>query len=93
MTATPRLYQKAPAYLYAYQFDGTNGQAVAEWCGGVYQEDREPGCDEHRGAVSVDSMQGCLRAEPGDYVIKANGHFYVATELHFRSAYQEVATQ
>lgn len=74
-----RKYRKKPVEIDAMLLRTENVQAVADWCGG------KPGL--HSGVV-IHTLEGVMKADIGDYVIKGiKGEFYPCKPDIFLASY------
>lgn len=81
-------YRKKPVVIEAAQFTGKNGKALLPWiqrdC--VLEEDF---CGDSAGIV-IKTLEGDMRADPGDYIIKGiKGEFYPCKPDIFAATYEE----
>lgn len=99
-----RPFRKKPVVIRAavvppqVNYDGGGGSAwraemrddavaVAQWCGGKLVA--LPGYEEHL-AIDIETLEGVMRADPGDYVIQGvQGEFYPCKPGIFRETYEE----
>ena len=89
-----KLYRKKPVTISAMRVSRENVQDVADWCGGLLDDFQMPigpyyvlPCK----AVSIPTLEGVMRAEPGDYVIRGvHGEFYPCKPDIFAETYEEV---
>lgn len=84
-------YRKKPVVIEARQFHPltghtlTNGRILADWCGGHYGE------DALGPRIVIDTLEGQMRAEPGDFIIcGVNGEFYPCKPDIFAKTYEAV---
>lgn len=71
-------YRKKPVEVEAYQFDGDNGYALADWInnGGSEAECCYDRCNGGF-AVYVETLEGTMQAAKGDWIIRGTeGEFY-----------------
>jgi hypothetical protein len=88
--STPARYRKKPVVIEAVQFDGTNGDAVAEWCGGTFEATTCHG-DGPPTVVFIHTLEGRMGASLGDFVIKGvKGEFYPCKPDIFKATYEAV---
>lgn len=91
-------YRKKPVVIEAMQFDGTEecARSIVAWIrepasvGGVGIE--YAGTDdigEHPLAVTISTLEGEMRADPGDWIIKGvKGEFYPCKPDIFAATYE-----
>lgn len=82
-------YRKKPVVIEAWWFTidgGGTPEEVAEWCGGkLIGED-----DFDTIAILIPTLEGEMRAEYGDYIIKGvKGEFYPVKPDIFHETYEE----
>lgn len=90
----PKIYRKKPIEVQAMQVSIENVQDVADWCGGRLDDYLMPigpyyvlPCK----VVSIPTLEGVMRAEPGDFVIRGvHGDFYTCKSHIFAETYEEV---
>lgn len=82
-------FRKKPVAIKAVQLTRENGQAVATWCGGQWlslygRGDR----GEDISHVSITTLEGIMRADLGDWIIKGvKGEFYPCKPGIFAATY------
>lgn len=87
---TPTKYRKKPVVIEAMQFDGTNGEEVAVWCGGTV-ESATCHNDGPPWLVMIRTLEGAMAAGRNDYVIRGvKGEFYPCKPDIFEATYDEV---
>lgn len=88
-------YRKRPIEIEAMRIDGTHNSALAAamWAGaGIEARD---GASEQIWVVMIDTLEGVMRADPGDYIIQEpfptdNRKFYPCKSSIFESTYEAV---
>ena len=77
-------FRKKPVVIEAMQFlNPLTGVNIAAWCGGRYVEDAMGPC------ILIDTLEGQMRADPEDWVIKGvKGEFYPCKEDIFAATYE-----
>lgn len=89
-----KIYRKKPVTISAVRVSTENVQDVADWCGGrlnIYQMPIGPYYALPRKAISIPTLEGAMRADPGDYVIRGvHGEFYACKPDIFAETYEEV---
>lgn len=97
-------YRKVPVVIEAQQFDGT-WESVNDWLESLgYPLDDDgteggPACwigvkaaGEREGCLYIDTLEGTMRAEPGDFIIRGvQGEFYPCKPEIFAATYEAVA--
>lgn len=97
-------FRKRPVVIEAEQFDGTVDDAtrIIRWMlsGGGYARYHEPGeriPGPGRGVttlpayLAIDTLEGTMRAEPGDWIIRGvQGEHYPCKPAIFEATYEEV---
>jgi hypothetical protein len=87
--AAPRKFRKRPVVIEAMRYDGSNGAEVADWCGGYL--DAEYDRDDAPQWVLIDTLEGQMRANEGDWVIRGvKGEFYPCKPDIFEATYEPV---
>lgn len=83
----PAKYRKKPVVIEAMQFDGTNGEEVAAWCGGEVSSATCHG-DGPPWLVMIHTLEGTMAAGRDDYVIRGvQGEFYPCKPDIFEATY------
>lgn len=92
MTTLSR-YRKKPVVIEAMRLGAGNGSEVAAWCGGrPYLEAKPSDHDDVAVWVDIPTLEGVMRANAGDYVIRGfQGEFYPCRSDIFMATYEEVA--
>lgn len=79
------LYRKKPVVIEAVQLDDDNATAVAEWCGGQVS----PAGITFGTCVFIDTLEGVMRADEGDYIIRGvQGECYPCKPDIFAATYE-----
>ncbi|WP_218924661.1 hypothetical protein [Streptomyces sp. or20] len=90
---TPEKFRKKPVEIEAVHL--TNGVApdeVASWCGGRVAPHPEQNYTGGALVIEIDTLEGTMRAEPGDWIIKGvAGEFYPCKPDIFEATYEAVA--
>lgn len=85
---SPNLYRKKPVVIEAMQLDSDNAAEVAEWCSGRTTDSYYVSLSAH---VFIDTLEGTMRADVGDYIIKGvQGEFYPCKPDIFVATYERV---
>lgn len=89
-------FRKKPVVIEAIQFDGSveSADSLRAWCGG--RSWRSGGGFEpsqpSRWVIDIATLEGVMRAEPGDWVIRGvKGEFYPCKPDIFAATYEEVS--
>lgn len=62
-------YRKKPVEVEALEFFGSNGEVLAEWCGGIYEHSDEAPM------ILISTLEGTMSAALGDWIIRGvEGH-------------------
>lgn len=81
-----KTFRKKPVIIQAVQFDGTNADFIAEWAG------RPPILSAHAGEVIVQTLEGQMKADVGDWIIRGvKGEFYPCKPDIFDTTYEQVS--
>lgn len=86
----PSAFRKRPVVIEAVQLARSNGEQLAEWCGGQWlslygRGDR----GEDISHVAIRTLEGTMRAELGDWIIKGvAGEFYPCKPEIFAASYE-----
>lgn len=89
-------YRKIPVEVEVRQFtdgaDKAGAQELADWCDGeVVKALKIAG--EQRYCIFIDTLEGSMRANPGDWIIKGvEGEFYPCRGDIFEQTYEKVET-
>lgn len=76
----PQRYRKRPVEIEAVRLNASNAIEVAHWCDGRAL---------YSGHVLISTLEGEMRAAPGDYVIKGvAGEFYPCQSHIFDATYE-----
>lgn len=91
MSATPVKYRKKPVVIDAVELTRDNSREVAEWCEGTVGTFVDPkDYRETARGVIIGTLEGEMRALPGDYVIRGvQGEFYPCKPDIFAATYEE----
>jgi hypothetical protein len=83
-------YRKLPVEIEAQHLTEPNTpDEVALWCGGRVVGD---GITGHPLAIEIDTLEGTMRGEPGDWIIKGvKGEFYPCRADIFAATYEPVS--
>lgn len=82
-------YRKKPVVVEAVQFTGENLQEIAEFVSGSVEQTRF--YDIKLGALTIHTLEGDMRANPGDYIIKGiKGEYYPCKPDIFEQTYEPV---
>lgn len=80
--------------LEAVQLTKSNVDAVAEWCGGLKIEEKDPFTSESYVGVNVPTANGNVRASETSYVVRdSEGNLHVRPEIMFEAKYQLAEAQ
>jgi hypothetical protein len=81
-------YRKKPVVIEAEQFNASNGEDISAWSGGAAR----PAIGHHEERVLlIDTLEGCLTASHGDWIIKGlKGEFYPCKPDIFEATYDLV---
>lgn len=79
-------YRKKPVVIEAEQYDGRNGIKLLAWIGGrELEEDFTGDC------IEIKTLEGTMRADKGDWIIKGvKGEFYLCKPDIFAATYEAV---
>lgn len=89
----PKRFRKKPVTVEAILLTSSNVHEVARWCGGrvdgrICEEDEYQDYQDLR-YLSIPTLEGVMRAEFGDYVIRGvNGEFYPFKRDIFDKTYE-----
>lgn len=73
-------YRKLPVVIEAELLSSLNSERIAVWCNGTVNSDR---------TVSISTLEGVMRCDVGDYVIKGvSGEFYPCKPEIFTATYE-----
>jgi hypothetical protein len=64
-------YRKKPVVIEARQYNGMNGTELLGWSKGIELEEDFTG-----DYIEITTLEGTMRANKGDWIIKGNGEFY-----------------
>lgn len=88
-------YRKKPIEIEAMQNDGTmeSAQDVVRWAEGSWMETRQSrrGPEFPNYVVMIRTLEGVMRADPGDWIIKGiESEFYPVKPDIFDATYEDV---
>jgi hypothetical protein len=85
-------FRKKPVVIEARQLSRENGPELAAWCGGVWNSLYGRGDHgEDISHISIDTLEGRMRADLGDWIIKGvKGEFYPCKPDIFAATYEAV---
>jgi hypothetical protein len=85
-------YRKKPVEVEAVQLTNhVTPDSVAVWCGGRVIPHPEKDYTGGPLVIEIDTLEGVMRAEPGDWIIKGvAGEFYPCRDDIFRATYEAV---
>jgi hypothetical protein len=85
-------FRKKPVEIEAQRLDGTNGQEIAQWCGGrARSEAKASDPSDVAYWVDIATLEGVMRASEGDWVIRGvQGEFYPCKPDIFEATYERV---
>jgi hypothetical protein len=89
----PLKYRKKPVVIEAVQFDGTNGDEVAWWCGGKYRSEAKASDPTDVAEwIDIPTLEGVMKASLNDFVIRGvSGEFYPCKPDIFAKTYDLMA--
>lgn len=86
----PKRYRKKPVQIEAGRLTYENRDKVAAWITENGGEVGDPGT--HPGVLTIVTLEGAMRADPGDYVIRGvEGEFYPCKPSIFEASYELVS--
>ena len=92
MSTTPTTYRKKPVEIEAVELTRDNARDVAEWADGQRVSLVNPSTRDSFYGVEIATLEGTMRAVPGDFVIRGvQGEFYPCKPDIFAATYEEVA--
>ena len=78
----PRYFRAKPKIVEAMRYDGTNIEALADWCHRLLVD--------NTGTLLVMTLEGNMEASVGDWIIKGVlGEFYPCKPEAFELTYEE----
>lgn len=85
-------FRKKPVEIEARRCDNhTSPDAIAVWCGGKVVPHPEKNFTGGPMVVLIETLEGTMRAEPGDWVIRGvHGEFYPCKPDIFEATYDAV---
>lgn len=88
-------YRKKPVEVEAVQLtNNTTPDKVAYWCGGRVVPHPEKNYTGGPLVIEIDTLEGTMRAEPGDWIIKGvAGEFYPIKAEIFEETYEPVEVE
>ena len=97
--STVKTFRKKPVEIQAMQFTGLltidAAYALAEWCGGTFSYDPNPG-QEHKTyywSIAIPTLEGSMTASLGDWIIRGvQGEFYPCKPDIFTQTYEQVSS-
>lgn len=88
-----RRFRKKPVVIEAARLtsDVLAAVEVAKWCGGVIANYREADYDDYFDGIDIVTLEGTMRADLGDWIIKGvQGEFYPCKPAIFSATYEPV---
>lgn len=83
-------YRKKPVVIEAARHESTSyavAEDIAVWCGGRVEKYE----DAHGSAIVIPTLEGTMRADLGDYIIRGvAGEFYPCKAEIFEQTYERV---
>jgi hypothetical protein len=77
-------YRKKPVVIEAIQYTGSNANEVLKWASLAY-------LIEKAGGIEIETLEGVMRASPGDWVIRGvRGELYPCKPDIFEATYERV---
>jgi hypothetical protein len=88
---SPARYRKKPVEIHAYRNNG-NFERFEEWLDDLEQPlGQRPFFDYSDGAVNIETLEGVMRADVGDWIIQGvKGEFYPCKPDIFAATYEPV---
>ena len=84
-------FRKKPVVIEAIQFIGSNQREVLAFCRPELSEDALNGAQVMGLPVIITTLEGDMRANPGDWIIKGvKGEFYPCKPDIFEATYEPV---
>jgi hypothetical protein len=86
------MFRKKPVVIEAVKFTGSNQREVLSFCRPNLSETALNGAQEMKLPVIISTLEGELKASPGDWIIKGvKGEFYPCKPDIFEATYEPVA--
>ena len=83
-SAKPRIFRKKPILVETVRYDGLNFDEVKEFA---------PSVSEASGGIPIPTLEGDMRASPGDWIVKGvKGEFWAVKPEVFRLTYEPTST-
>lgn len=83
----PEKYRKKPVTIETIIYDGTNAIKIWDWADKPHHVDGDYG----KKYLLIDTLEGTMRAEKGDYIIKGvQGEVYPCKPGIFKQTYERV---
>lgn len=87
---TPKKYRKKPVTIEAMRLTLGNAKDVCDWMHSATKGEQRKGITPE-GAVEIHTLEGTMRADVGDWVIRGvQGEFYPCKPDIFEATYDEV---
>ena len=88
-STTPRRFRKKPVEIEAVRWTGRNYDDAEAFIEGEFGYEELP--DESGARVVIPTLEGHMRADPGDWIIRGvKGEFYPCKPDIFAATYEEV---
>ena len=82
-------YRKKPVVIEAMQYTPETREAVIKWCGARHLFMDDDGCLQEWAYLGIGTLEGEMRAAPGDWIIKGvAGEFYPCKPEIFEATYE-----
>ena len=86
-------YIKKPVEIEAVQWTGFNPTEIKEFARDNVTVEYEAGADPMTATVTIHTLEGDMKANHGDYIIKGvKGEFYPCRQDIFEQTYEEVCS-
>ncbi len=84
-------FRKKPIVIEARRYTRRNRASIGAWCGASMQGVDEDGCPYELLNIRINTLEGSMAANPGDWIIKGvAGEFYPCKNVIFLETYEAV---
>lgn len=86
MKPTVKQYNTKPCSVYALPWTGDNADQVRQW---ISASGGTAGYDPETHSIAIETLEGTMKADVGDFIIQLAGEFYPCKPEIFHKKYEE----
>lgn len=84
----PQRFRKKPVIVYAMRLTKDNAKDICDWMNSE-TDGASPGHYDETGVLFIDTLEGVMRAEIGDWIIQGTeGEFYPCKPAPFETTFE-----